>query len=390
LGQSLASRWNQYSPGPLRRLKKFFSVTSERRQEDWDSESEDTKKEQSVNVDDESNYLETVCELPAAVISEDALTETQEGPGVLKEVYRDVLPEDLIVSEHPDICSQDLQKESASNHHNIPYSPNSDQSCTHSQAVILATEHLHIPLKHDSEDPSSYIPSSSTAECVEVVFDTPKQHHDFNREFYIIAAASDEEDEKKECWQQGQMTQWSRAYDDASTTVNGRSTAVHEVKNASAALSQGLSGKVVTLTNGKLGECATPNIIARRNQSGVAVGYAMALNDTAKCLQRSEDSVCDNGMKGVSVVKPEMDTPVVVPDVDEPDCSTMSVPSIVLDLPPSTDHQTSSGLSSTDSQGTRRPPTLQLHITTACTQSPARKSPVTVQEWVDSLPLHHR
>jgi hypothetical protein len=436
LGRSLASRWNQYSPGPLRRLKKLFSVTSERGHDDWDSESEDTKKEQSLNVDDGRNYQKTIGESPIATASEDTFTEPRKDTNGLKEVHQNTFPEELIVSDHSDKRSQDLQKESSTDSLNVPYSPHPDQpyikeNCTHSQTLIPTTERLHIPLKHDPEEPASYIPSNSATECDEVICNTPIQQHEFNKEFYILTTASDEEDESRECWQQGEMTQWRRTDNDA-CTAKRRATDVYEGTNDSAlvskefALCRGLSGTdsschlggdLVTLMNGKLGECVVKTA-AGENQSraavwvdtssdaaGVSVGCTMSLNAETKCLHEPEDSVCGKGMKGMSVraepvsvvreysvvgAKPDVETPVVVSDADEPDCSTMSVPSIVLDVPPSADHPTSSRLSSSDSQGPQRPPKLQLNITTTCSQSPARKSPVTVQEWVDSLPLHHR
>lgn len=416
LGRSLASRWNQYSPGPLRLLKKFFSVSSERGHDDWDSES----KEEPVNVDDGSTYLKTIGESPVATASEDTVTKSRKDTNGLNEVHQNTFPEELTVSDHSDKRSEDLQKEPSSDSRSTPYSPHPDQlydkeNFTHSKTLIPATEHLHIPLKHNPEEPTSHIPSNSATECDEVICNTPKQQHEFNKEFYILTTASDEEDESRECWQQGEMTQWRRTDNDA-CTAKGRSTDVREGTNNSAlvskefALYQGLSGtdKSATLINGKFAECVVKTV-AGENQSGAAVGVSvgstMSLNAKTKCLHESEDSVCDKGTKGMSVraepvsmvrecsvvvAKPDVETRLVVPDADESDCSTMPVPSIVLDQPPSTDHPTSSGLSSSDSQGPQRPPKLQLHITSTCSQSSARKSPVTVQEWVDSLPLHHR
>ncbi|XP_023721994.1 uncharacterized protein LOC111872387 isoform X4 [Cryptotermes secundus] len=408
LGRSLASRWNQYSPGPLRRLKKFFSVTSERGHDDWDSESKDTR---NVNVDDGRNYLETVGESPVATVSEDTFTKPRINTNGLNEVHQNTFPEELIVSDR----SEDLQKERSSD---SPYNPHPDQlydkeNCTHSKTLIPAAERLHIPLEHNPEEPTSYIPSKSATECDEVICNTPKQQHEFNKEFYILTTASDD-DESRECWQQGEMTQW-RLTDNDACTAKGRATDVRDGTNDSAvvskefALYQGLSGtdtsgdKLATLINGKLGECVVKTL-AGEKQSGAAlplaasVGSTMSLSAKTKCSHEPQDSVCDEGMKGMSVVrecsvvvaKPDMETRVVGSDADELDCSTMSVPSIVLDQPPSTEHPTSSGLSSSDSQGPQRPPKLQLHIASTCSQSPARKSPVTVQEWVDSLPLHHR
>lgn len=430
LGRSLASRWNQYSPGPLRRLKKFFSVTSERGHDDWDSESKDTRKEEPVNVDDGRNYRRTVGESLVATASEDTFTKSRKDTNGLNEVHQNTFSEELIVNNHSDKSSEDLQKEPDSDSRIAPYNPHPDQlydkeNCTHSKIFIPATEQLHIPLKHNTEEATSYVPSNSTTEYDEVICNTPKQQHEFNKEFYILTTASDEEDESKECWQQGEMTQWRRTDNDA-CTAKGRATDVREGTHDSAlvskefALYQGLSGtdgschsggKLATRMNGKLGECVVKTV--GENQSGAAtpvdtssvavgvnIGCTMSQNAKTKCLHESEDSVCDKGMKGVSVsvvrecsvvvAKPDEETRVVVPEADEPDCSTMSVPSIVLDQLASTDHPTSSGLSSSDSQGPQRPPKLQLHITTTCSQSPARKSPVTVQEWVDSLPLHHR
>lgn len=415
LGRSLASRWNQYSPGPLRRLKKFFSVTSERGHDDWDSESKDTR---NVNVDDGRNYLKTVGELPVATVSEDTFTKPRKNSNGLTEVHQNTFPEELIVSDR----SEDLQKEPGSD---SPYNPHPDQlyakeNCTHSKTLIPNTERLHIPLEHNSEEPTSYIPSKSATGCDEVISNTPKQQHEFNKEFYILTTASDD-DESRECWQQGEMTQW-RLTDNDACTAKGRATDVRDGTNASAlvakefALYQGLSGtdtsgdKLATLVNGKLGECVVKTVTGEK-QSGaavpvaVSVGSTMSLNSKTKCLHEPQDSVCDEGMEGVSVraetvsvvrecsvvvAKPDVETRVVGPDADELDCSTMSVPSIVLDQPPSTEHPTSSGMSSSGSQGPQRHPKLQLHITSTCSQSPARKSPVTVQEWVDSLPLHHR
>jgi hypothetical protein len=333
-------------------------------------------------------------ELPVATVSEDTFTGSLEDTEGVEEIHRDILPED-----HSDKRWQDLQNESCSASRNIPYDPHpyvfDKSNYTHSQTLIPATEHL----KHDSEDTASYIPASSAAECDEVTSNTPKQQHEFNKEFYILTTASDEDDESKECWQQGEMTQWSRTDNDA----KGRAAVVQEGKNESvvvpkeSALYQGPSG----IDSGK-SACALKTFEGE-NQSGV--GCTMALNAKTECLRGSEDSVCDKGMKGaslrtepVSVIREssvvvathDTEAPVVVSEGDEHDCSTMSVPSIVLDLPPSTDHPSCSGPSPSDSQGPQRPPRLQLHLATTCSQSPTRKSPVTVQEWVDSLPLHHR
>jgi hypothetical protein len=368
-----------------------------------------------VNVDDARNYVRSIGELPIATVSEDTFTESPEDTNGVEEIHRDIVAAELIISDHSDKCSQDLKNESSIDSSNIPQDAHPYQcdksNYTHSQTSIPATEHEHIPLEHDSEEPSIYSITSSAKECGEVVCNTPKQQHEFNKEFYILTAASDEDDENKERWQQGEMTQWSHTDNDA----KGRAAVVQEGTNDSVAvpkefaLYQGLSGidsschsggKSAALMNEKL--CVLKTFTSE-NQSGV--GCTMALNAKTECLRESEDSVCDKGMKGaslraepVSVVcdpsvvmaKHDVETPIVVPDVDEHDCSTMSVPSIVLDLPPSTEHPTSSRLSSSDSQGPQRPPKLQLHIATTCSQSPARKSPVTVQEWVDSLPIHHR
>jgi hypothetical protein len=164
----LANRWQQYSPGPFRRLKKFFSVGPERRHDDWDAEGEDTRRQESVNVDDARNYVRSVGELPIATVSEDTFTESPEDTNGVDEIHRDIVAAKLIISDHSDKCSQDLKNESSidssniSNIHSFTFS-----NPTSLRFILLIFSHLYPGL------PSVFITFNFPTENLYVFLFTP-------------------------------------------------------------------------------------------------------------------------------------------------------------------------------------------------------------------------
>jgi hypothetical protein len=444
LGRSLASRWQQYSPGPLRRLKKLFSAPERDRGDYWDSESDDVRKEQLESADDVgSSYLETrpllPGESPVATGSKDSsdfepVREPQQDiNSSLEELRQKPFREELVVSDHRAICSQNLPNESSSDSSNIPVSPLRDPlynktDDSHSKTSVPVTEVLHIPQKHGCDDPTTFVPgNSNTGESYDVECNTSilQQPHDFNKQFYVLTASSEDgDDEDRECWQHGAMTQWRRT-DSDTCSGKGRVT-VQEVSSGSVvaakefAVCQGPSGAVdirlceegtmATFINGKLDEevevllktATSAEVLSVDTVTEATCGEVscnMARNVEEEFVHKLEDSACDRTVEGIAgrvavvhessvvVTKSGMDTPIIVCDVDDPDRSPLPLPNIVLDVshPP-----TSSEATSSHSQELHRLPKLQLQIATTCSQSAARKSPVTVQEWVDSLPIHHR
>lgn len=445
LGRSLATRWHQYSPGPLRRLKKLFSVTSERDQsDDWDSEADEVRKGHLENSDVVSSYSESRPLLLSESAEDTSGSEPVSDPqqhlnGTLKEAHQKTSPEEsVVVSDHPVKCSQDLQNEPNSDSRNIPGDPTPEPSYNkasdiHSQTLSSVTEHSHIPC--DSQESVVHVPrSSDTGASYDGVFNARKlqqqQQHDFNKQFYVLTTASEDVDDvDKECWQQGAMTQW-RHTDSNACTITGQATALAD-KTDGSVLSKGspiyrggLSHAVntchsdcdrLTLTNGELDEQVKVLLKTETNYTRLsavlpvdAVPEAMnigancnTVRDTAHNVE-VEGSVCDKVAEGANltavvresaevVTKSDMETPIVLSCVDEEDSPPLSVPRIVLDLPKTIGHPpTSPEVTSSDLQAPNRHPKLQLQIASACSQSSARKSPVTVQEWVDSLPLHQR
>jgi hypothetical protein len=428
----LASRWQQYSPGPLRRLKKFFSVSSEQEQNEcWESESDDVRKEQLVTSHDDvrkeqpvtadvkrnhADDLPVPCESPVATGSKDAgvfgtVREPQQDINDSVKEHRGALSEELTITERRDICSQNLEDKPSPDSGNIP--AHSHPHPSHNNENATHSETLHI-LQHETQQP---------AVCLSVHPDTDDSfdgegntsaQKDFNKEFYVLTAASEDEDER-ECWQQGAMTQWRRT-DNGAGTVKGRATIVQDGIHDCAVISkqrapfQGLSDDVntchseveLTFINRKLDEetrafeetgtseklLSTFLSVDGTGDTSV-VNCSMAQNVDEECL-KLEEGGCDKGGEHVAVTVLDMATSLEVSDVEEPPRSVMSLPSIVLDLPqPTANPPNSSDVTISDS-GPHRHPKLQLQISPNCTQSPARKSPVTVQEWVDSLPLHHR
>ena len=444
LGRSLASRWQQYSPGPLRRLKKFFSVSSEQEQnEGSESEGDDVRKEQPVTSHDDvkkeqpvtshddvkteqpvtadvkrnhADDLPAPCESPVATGSKDAsvfgtVREPQQDINDSVKEHRGSLAEGLTITERPDRCSQNLENKLSPDSGNIPahahpHPSHNNENATHSDT-------LHI-LQHETQQPAvCFLEHHDTDDSFDGEGNTPAQK-DFNKQFYVLTAASEDEDDR-ECWQQGAMTQWRRT-DNGAGTVKGRATIVQDGIHDCAVISkqpapfQGLSGDVntchseveLTFINRKLdketrafeetGTSEKLSTVLSVDGTGDIAGVvncAMAQNADGECLKLGEGGY-DKAGEQVAVTLPDMATSLAVSDVEEPPRSVMSLPSIVLDLPQTTDNPPNSSDVTTSDSGTHRHPKLQLQISPNCTQSPARKSPVTVQEWVDSLPLHHR
>ena len=415
LGRSLASRWHQYSPGPLRRLKKFFSVSSEQEQnEGWDSEGDDARKEPLVTAVG-TDYSDG---LPVATGSKDAgvfepAPEPQDINGSVKE-HRRTLDEELII-ERPEKCSQNLENRSSGDSGDIPAHSHPDPSHNEGKGTHFETltENLHIP-QDDIQEPPVYIPGlSDTDDSSDGAGNTSTQKH-FNKQFYVLTTASEDEDDR-ECWQQGAMTQWRRTDNDAGT-VKRRATIVqdgtHDCGVGTKQLSsfQGSSDGVntcysedeLTVINRTFDEEAP--VLVKTGTSEKQLSAVLSVGSTAgttsvlncnmaqnvheECL-KLEECACDKVGDPV-VTEPDMATALAVSDLDEPDRSILSLPSILLDLPQTTDNPPNSSEATVSDSGPQRPPKLQLQISTNCSQSSARKSPVTVQEWVDSLPLHQR
>jgi hypothetical protein len=391
-------------------LKKFFSVTSEQDQnEDWDSEGDDVTKEQPETAE----------------VSKDAgvfgpVREPQQDINNSVREHRRASSEELIINERPDRCSQNLENKSNSDSGKVPAHSHPDPSCnkengTHSDTLIALTEDVHIP-QYGTQEQAVCIPGlSDTDDPIDGAGNRSTQKH-FNKHFYVLTAASEDEDDR-ECWQQGAMTQWTHTNNDAGT-VKGRATIVQDGTHNCAVIPkhfvrfQGLTGDVntchseneLTFINKKLDdeapvfektETSEKSLIAVLSVDGtgdttsVVVNCNMAQNVDEGRL-KLEEGACDRGGDPVAVTEPDMATSLAVSDVDEPDRSIFSLPSIVLDLPQIADNPPKSSDVTTSDSGLHRRPNLQLQISTNCSQSPARKSPVTVQEWVDSLPLHHR
>lgn len=422
LGRSLASRWQQYSPGPLRRLKKFFSVSSEQEQnEGCESEGDDVrkehpvtshddaKKEQHVTADVKRNRTDDLWESPVATGSKDAdvfgtVTEPQEDINDSVEEHWGALSEELTVSERRDVCSQNLENKPSPDSGNIP--AHSHPHPSHNNENATYSETLHIP-QHETEHPD-------TDDSFDGEGNTSAQK-DFNKKFYVLTAASEDEDDR-ECWQQGAMTQWRRI-DNGAGTVKGRATIVQDGIHDCAVISkqlapfQGFSGDVNTCNSGAELTCINRKLdeetrasentgtsekllradfsIDGTGDTTSVVNCSMAENVDEECL-KLEEGGCDKGGEQVAVTVPDTATSLEVSDVEQPPRSVMSLPSIVLDLPETTDNPLNSSDVTISDSGPHRHPKLQLQISPNCTQSSARKSPVTVQEWVDSLPLHHR
>lgn len=434
LGRSLASRWQEYSPGPLRRLKKLFSAPSERdHSDDWDSEGDDVKKERPGSADVGRDCLESFPLLPggspSATVSQDvtgseALREPQEDINrSLEEVHQKSFREDLFISDHPVICSQNLKNESGIHSPDIVSHTLRDPCYNkaddiHSKTSVPVTEDLHIPQNYGSNHPASFVPGNSDAggetsdvECGRCILQQP---HEFNKRFYVLTASSEDGDyEDRDWWQKDAMTQWRHADSDA-CTGKGRATVIQEDSGGSAvaakefAVCQGPPGAVDICLSAEEGTMATfdeevevllktsseaQKMDAVPEASSCDVSCDMALN------VEEEDIPCDRIAEAIArrvaveeessvdVSKPGIDTHIIVCDVDESDRPPLPFPNIILDV---SDPPTSSEAASSHSQELHRTPKLQLQIATTSSQSAARKSPVTVQEWVDSLPLPNR
>jgi len=431
LGRSLANRWQQYSPGPLRRLKKFFSVSSEQEQhEDWESEGDDVRKgqpvtshddvrkEQPVTGDVKRNHADDLpvpCESPVATGSKDAgvfgtVRERHQDINDSVKEHRRALSEELTITERLDRCSQNLENKPSPDSGNIPAHSHPHPSHNNENATFSQTLHI---LQHETQQPAvCLLEHPDTDDSFDGEGNTSAQK-DFNKQFYVLTAATEDEDDR-ECWQQGAMTQWRRT-DNGAGTVKGRATIVQDGIHDRAVISkqlapfQGSSGDVntchseaeLTFINRKLdvetrafeetGTSVLSSTVVSVDGTGdtSVVNYSMAQNVDEECL-KLEEGGCDKGEEQVAVTVPDMATSLEVSDVEEPPRSVMSLPSIVLELPQITDNPPNSSDVTISDSGPHRHPKLQLQISPNCTQSPARKSPVTVQEWVDSLPLHHR
>jgi hypothetical protein len=414
----LASRWQQYSPGPLRRLKKFFSVSSEQEQnEDWDSEGDDVRKEQHAKSDDRRNNADDLpvpCELPVATGSKEAgafgaVREPEQDINDSAKEDRGALSEEPTFTELRDRCPQNLENKPSRDSCNIPSHSHSDPS--HSNENGTHSETSHIP-QHETRQPAvCMLGHPDTDDSFDGEGNTSAQK-EFNKQFYVLTAASEDEDDK-ECWQQGAMTQWRRS-DNGAGTGKGRATIVQDgiqdcdVISNQLAPFQGLSGDVntcdsedeFTFINRRLDE--ETRVLEETGTSEKLLSAVLSVDGTTSVVNRNmaqnvdeeclklEEGGCDKGGDQVVVTEPNMATSVEVSDVDEPSRSEMSLPSIVLDVPQTNEHPPNSCNVTTSDSGPHRHPKLQLQISPNCAQSSARKSPVTVQEWVDSLPLHHR
>ncbi|XP_069697501.1 uncharacterized protein olf186-M isoform X2 [Periplaneta americana] len=456
LGRSLASRWQQYSPGPLRRLKKLFSVSSERElheQDDvWDSDSDSLKKDKEherVDKDSESSPL-LHYESPTSSDSKDLSDfepskELEDTNSSLNKIHQNVF-QDLTVSDHttPIKCPQQFhvpETASSSDSRNIPGDPlvdksNSNANVDHIPALFLSTEVSRVSTKNEAHNSIASDPG---------IFDTSKaddgawktsNSHSFNKDFYVLIPTPEEDEvteEDRECWQQDAMTQWRRVDDDAST-VKGQATDVEGCVTYSAeeskdsAIHSGHSDSDTSChvennsllrMNGKLDEevevLLSSEVGAGRSRAFDASACdvteyrhdsCLSSVEMAESVYKIDHGTGDSGeeitrvlVEPVTVVdesseivsKSDMESAVIVTGVDETDRSPLSPPSIVLELPPTVEHAQLASEVATDSSGSHRPPKLQLQITASASPQPAaRKSPVTVQEWVDSLPLHHR
>jgi hypothetical protein len=438
----LASRWQQYSPGPLRRLKKFFSVSSEQEQnEDWDTEGDDVRKdqpvtahddvrkeqpvtahddvrrEQRVKSDDRRNNAGDVpvpCEPPVATGSKEAgafgaVREPQQDINDSAKEHRGPLSEEPIINELRDICSKNLTNKPIRDSGNIPSRSHPDPSHNNESGTYSGTS--HIP-QHETQQPAvCMLGQPDTDDSFAGEGNTPAQK-DFNKQFYVLTAASEDEDDR-ECWQQGAMTQWRRS-DNGAGTGKGRATIVQDgihdcdVISKQLAPFQGLSGDVNTCHSedeftfiGRKSDEET-RVFEETGTSEKLLSAVLSVDGTTSVVNRNmaqyvdgeclklEEGGCDKGADQVVVTEPNTATSLEVSDVDEPSRSVMSLPSIVLEVLKTNKHPPNSCDVTASDSGPNRHPKLQLQISPNCTQSSARKSPVTVQEWVDSLPLHHR
>jgi hypothetical protein len=372
-----------------------------------------------VTADVKRNHADELpvhCESPVATGSKDAGVfgtgrEPQEDINDSVKEHRGALSEELTITERHDRCSQNPENKPSpdsgnSPAHSHPHPSHNNENATHSDT-------LHIP-HHETQQPAvCLLEHPDTEDYFDGEGNTSAQK-DFNKQFYVLTAASEDEDDR-ECWQQGAMTQCRRT-DNGAGTVKGRATIVQDDIHDCAVISkqpapfQGLSGDVnpcysevestfitrkldeetrtfeETGTSEKLG---TVFSVDGTGDTTSVVSCSMAQNVDGECLNL-EDGGCNKEGVQVAVTVPDMATSLEVSDVEEPPRSVMSLPSIVLDLPQATDIPPNSSDVTISDSGPHRHPKLQLQISPNCTQSPARKSPVTVQEWVDSLPLHHR
>ncbi|PSN41800.1 hypothetical protein C0J52_19774 [Blattella germanica] len=414
LGRSLASRWQQYSPAPLRRLKRLFSTSSERdpnEQDDgWESDNEDLRRQQlrlsAANVGGSGSLSDTSPLLPRESPIEGPSTAGDVGKSDeerLTNLLQNTWRKELNSSEH----SQEVQiAESNKDSSNIPEELHNNQA-SHSKPLSPSQE---LPLPNEVPAAAATIPENSFEDSV-----TTSKSSDFNTDFSVLTTSTRDEDGEGRCSEssQNEMTQWRRSEDDTEA-ANGSSTPANAYSTVTADVEiEGLSeadksDSLISLTNGKLdeevaallsSESVEENssvIEVRVSAKGASVDVSsvnvdMAQNVNDECFYKVEES---EGMAVIGVViKSEMETCAA----DETDQASMPPPSIVLDLPQTIDHLPSevtsvtagvTTTSTTSSKGPNRPPKLQLDITTAaCPQPAARKSPVTVQEWVDSLPL---
>ena len=417
IGRSLASRWQQYSPAPLRRLRRLFSVSSEKNlseQDDgWESDNDDLRKQQqrlkaagaggSTSLSDTSPLLhsESPIATTSADLDSDIRVQNRDDIGSLTNSHQKTYFEQLGTSEH---SQEVLQLNSSTDPRDIP------DDILHSKP--LSSFHSSPSFPYDAQESAAAVIGSPYEGTHRTSNST-----DFSKNYYVLTTDTEEDVERVggECCQQNEMTQWTQDDNDA-RVVNGETTAVNErttnTELAITDLSESKSASLTSLLNRKLDEevaCLLSSESAEDSSSVVEVKVSeesasadvipvvvdMAQNVDDESSRKLDDSVCDKeGMAVIGVVtKSELGTC----GVDEIDQAAMPPPSIVLELPQTIDQlplssevttTTVNTINTSDSQGPHRPPKLQLDISAApCSQPAARKSPVTVQEWVDSLPL---
>ncbi|KAJ9590213.1 hypothetical protein L9F63_016663, partial [Diploptera punctata] len=408
LGRSLANRWQQYSPAPLRRLRRLFSTSSERNlseQEDgWESDNDDLRKQQqrlkaagvegSTSLSDTSPLLHSVSPIATTSSYVESIRDRKVDDigSTLDSSHEKSYIEELSTAEH---SQKVLHIHSSNNDLDTSYDFNIEKDIPHSKSLTSLRT-----LPYDAQETE--------------VFESTRTTSNFSKDYYVLTVETDE-DEKIVDGEACEMTQW-RHEDNATHVVNGEKTPVNECKASESddLLSKGLpenkSDSLNSLLNKKLDEEVafllssdsvedSASVIEIRpseksENADVISVIDMAQNVEVESLSKLDDSVKSMAVIGV-VTKSELGT-CSVDEIDK--VAILSPPDIVLELPqtndqlpPSSEMTALNTITTTAATDSHRLPKLQLDISTApCSQSAARKSPVTVQEWVDSLPLHNR
>ena len=409
----MASRWQQYSPAPLRRLKRLFSSSSERNfsehDDGWESDNDDLRRQQQrlkAAGADGSTSLSDTCPL---LHSESPIASTS------TDVKSDIGDQDNYGNVSLTSLNQNTYFKELS-------------TIEHSQE-FLQSHFTEVPLDTPESKPSfSFQTSPSLYDAQEAPGTVDERSYkfsqstsnssDFKKGYYVLTTGTEEEVGKTdvECCQEIEMTKWKQG-DDNALVDNGYTTAVYDCTTSNAEIPSILhpearSDSLSSLLSGKLDEevacllsndCLEDNSgvielrVSEASANVVSVVADMAQNSEDESSQNLEESVYDKeGMAVIGVgTKSELKE-----CVNETDRAVTKPPSIVLDIPQTIDQPPSSSevktatadtISISDSRRHHHPPKLQLHISAAtCTQPATRKSPVTVQEWVDSLPLHNR